>query len=97
MILALLANLLAVVLPATASGFTGMLWLASPWNWVFLGLQAAFYGLAALGRVVGKRGKLGRLLYLPTFLVDSNYAALKGLIRYATGKQTAVWQRVARG
>ncbi|MCC6904766.1 MAG: glycosyltransferase family 2 protein [Anaerolineae bacterium] len=97
MILALLANVLAVIFPAAGSGLAGFVWLVPPWNWAFLGLQVAFYGLAALGRVVGKRGALGKLLYLPTFLVDSNFAALKGLMRYASGKQTAIWQRVARG
>ena len=42
------------------------------------------------------RGILGKLLYLPTFLVNSNLAALSGLYLYLTGKQTHLWQRVRR-
>jgi hypothetical protein len=99
MLLALLANLAAVVFPATGGGWLG---LAFPFNRVFLALQAGFYLLAWVGNHFaaestsrfGKR--LGKILYLPSFLVNSNLAALLGLIRYLTGKQVAVWQRVAR-
>jgi hypothetical protein len=59
--------------------------------------QLGFYGLAWIGgRAPKGEGKLGSLLYLPAFLVNSNLAALQGLYRYLTRQQTARWQRVNR-
>jgi cellulose synthase/poly-beta-1,6-N-acetylglucosamine synthase-like glycosyltransferase len=59
--------------------------------------QVAFYGLAELGRRVGHRGGLGRVLYLPTYLVYSNLAALAGLIRFLVRRRTMhLWERVPR-
>ena len=34
--------------------------------------------------------------YLPAFLVNSNLAALLGLVRYLSRRQTVVWQKVKR-
>jgi hypothetical protein len=39
---------------------------------------------------------LGRLLYLPTFLVNSNWTALLGLVRFLTRRQTTQWQQARR-
>jgi poly-beta-1,6-N-acetyl-D-glucosamine synthase len=94
MIGALAANLWLVTWPPQAGA--GLLALSAPWNWVFLGLQMAFYLLAALGSLVSGESKLARLLYLPTFLVNSNLAALYGLARYLTGEQTALWKKASR-
>jgi hypothetical protein len=59
--------------------------------------QLAFYGLAALGTRVRSGTLLARALYLPTFLVRSNLAAVAGLYRYLTARETMhIWQRVAR-
>jgi cellulose synthase/poly-beta-1,6-N-acetylglucosamine synthase-like glycosyltransferase len=91
---ALIANILAVLLPPAAEA---SLWLLpAPANWVGLGLQGAFYGLAAIGTRFPLEGRLGRLLYLPTFFVNSNQAALVGLARFALGRQTPLWKRVPR-
>ncbi len=81
MIGALLTNLLAALLSPSA-GWT-----------ILLLLQLAFYGLAWLG---GRWEGGSKLLYLPTFLVNSNLAALIGLQRYLTRRQTTLWQRVQR-
>lgn len=59
---------------------------------VFLA-QMILYGLAWLGN---RGGVNGRLTYLPTFLVNSNRAALHGLYQFLTRQQTNQWQRVAR-
>jgi cellulose synthase/poly-beta-1,6-N-acetylglucosamine synthase-like glycosyltransferase len=59
-------------------------------------LQMGFYGTAVLGSYRHPGGKLGKLLYLPTYLVHSNLAALLGLGRFLAGKQTTRWQRVPR-
>jgi hypothetical protein len=96
MIGALTANVAAVLWPPPV-GHGSPLSLAAPYNWVFLALQGAFY-VAALLPKAGLRlsGPVGRLLYLPSFLLDSNVAALLGLFRYMTGRQSALWQRVPR-
>lgn len=59
-------------------------------------LQMVFYVTAVFGAFWQAPGKLGKLLYLPTYLVNSNLAALWGLSRFLVGKQTTRWQRVAR-
>ncbi len=63
---------------------------------VLLGLQIGFYLLAALGQWHEWNGLIGKLLYLPTFLVSSNWAALIGLARFLTKRQTTLWQRAQR-
>lgn len=97
MIFALLFNVLAVF-PATLPQVSAHPWitLQSPIGIIVLALQVAFYLLAAFGANLKSKGLLGKILYLPTFLIASNYAALLGLMRYLAGKQTAVWKKVAR-
>jgi cellulose synthase/poly-beta-1,6-N-acetylglucosamine synthase-like glycosyltransferase len=95
MIGAFLTNLALVVFPPPG-GSLAFLRLAPPWNLVFMGLQVVFYLLAILGNLVKPDSKLARFFYLPTFLVNSNLAALLGLIRYLTGYQTNLWTKVSR-
>jgi cellulose synthase/poly-beta-1,6-N-acetylglucosamine synthase-like glycosyltransferase len=63
---------------------------------IMLALQVGFYVLALVGHLWQPRGLLGRLLYLPTFLVNSNWAALLGLVRFLTRRQTTQWQQARR-
>lgn len=63
---------------------------------ILLGIQIFFYLLAALGQWWKRGGLIGKLLYLPTFLVGSNWAALVGLARFLTKRQTTLWQRAKR-
>ncbi len=85
MIAALVSNLWLAV--------RGIGWL---WRMVFAG-QAGFYLLALVGmRRQSTGGKVSKLFYLPTFLVNSNLAALMGLWRFLTGGQSTRWQRVKR-
>jgi cellulose synthase/poly-beta-1,6-N-acetylglucosamine synthase-like glycosyltransferase len=95
MVGALLTNLMAVVYPIRSkrSALTN---LAPPFNWFFLILQLIFYGLAWMGSQSKLQGKLGSILYVPTFLVNSNLAAIIGLYRFLTRSQTTLWQRVQR-
>ncbi|MFO7680219.1 MAG: glycosyltransferase family 2 protein [Chloroflexota bacterium] len=67
-----------------------------PLSRLLLLCQMGFYGTAVLGSYFHPGGKLGKLLYLPTYLVNSNLAALLGLGRFLAGKQTTRWQRVPR-
>lgn len=95
MIGALLANLLALVFVPN-SGKSNMLRLSPPIGWIAFALQALFYAAAWLGGRVGKASVMGKFLYIPAFLINSNLAALAGLVRFLTGRQKAAWQRVAR-
>ncbi len=92
---ALAGNVGAVVLPAKEM-LPDWLSLAPPYGWAFLGMQAGFYLLALLGRRLKISGLLGKLLYIPSFLVNSNYAALLGLFRYLSGRQTVLWEKATR-
>jgi len=94
MIAAAGAAVAALFLPADASGAAGILYLARPWNSAAAGAQAAFYALAAVGGRLG--GAVGKVAYVPRFLVDSNLAALRGLARHLRGGQSATWQRAGR-
>ena len=95
MIGAWFANLLAVVRPPRR-GRSALQRLAPPWNWVFLALQAAFYALALSGGRRERKGKLGKVLYMPYFLLNSNLAALRGLFSFMQKRQSTNWQRVGR-
>ncbi len=74
----------------------GWLRLSAPYNALAFWGQAAFYLAALSGKFLRIPGKIGVALYLPSFLVDSNLAALRGLWRFLRGKQAPTWQRVRR-
>jgi cellulose synthase/poly-beta-1,6-N-acetylglucosamine synthase-like glycosyltransferase len=96
MISAALFNLLAVLFPPQGRS---LFLLSRPYSLIFLGMQILFYALAWLGKAYGDRGqqnKLLRLLYLPTFLTNSNWAALMGFVRFLRGGQSHLWERIAR-
>ena len=95
MIIALLTNLIAL---ATSPGLSAssLLNLTGIYGWIFIIIQFLFYFTAWLGSWLKKRGISIKFFYLPTFLFNSNWAALLGFIRFITGKQTVVWQRVPR-
>jgi len=96
MIGAALFNFLAVLFPPRAKG----LWILSkPYSLILLGLQVLFYTLAWVGRKAGHRdepSRLLRLFYIPTFLTNSNYAALMGFFRFLQGNQSPLWERIQR-
>jgi cellulose synthase/poly-beta-1,6-N-acetylglucosamine synthase-like glycosyltransferase len=93
-------NLVAVIAPVevapSAGWFAALVQLRWPMNWIMLSLQALFYAAAAAGALIGRDHVMGKLLYVPTFLVHSNFAALLGLWRALAGRQTAIWQRLPR-
>ncbi len=95
MIGALAANVAAVLWQEPADEFA-LLRLAAPYNFVLLALQLVFYALAWVGGRVEEKGRLGKLLYLPTFLVNSNLAGIIGLQRFLTRRQSALWDRAVR-
>ncbi len=68
---------------------------AAPWFPLLVG-QIAFYAVALVGLQYPDHGRVSRALYLPTFLVSSNLAALLGLYRFSTGQQSTHWTRLRR-
>jgi cellulose synthase/poly-beta-1,6-N-acetylglucosamine synthase-like glycosyltransferase len=91
---AFLSNLLLVLL--WSGGQLSLFHLSRPYAQIFLAGQLAFYVLAIVGNFVKLPGLPGRLIYLCAYLVNSNYALLRGFWGYITRKQTSVWQRVRR-
>jgi biofilm PGA synthesis N-glycosyltransferase PgaC len=92
---ALLTNIFLVLIQRDTS--TSLLRMSAPYAWTFLSMQLFFYLLAVLGNFVKFQGLLGKLIYLPTYLVNSNIAILRGFYGYISGKQTNIWERVRRG
>jgi len=92
---ALVTNIFLVLLQRDTS--TSLLGLSLPYAWAFLFMQLFFYLLAALGNLVKVQGLLGRLIYLPAYLVNSNIAILRGFYGFISGTQTNIWERVRRG
>ncbi|NMC53946.1 MAG: glycosyltransferase family 2 protein [Chloroflexi bacterium] len=89
-----LSNLFLLLFPAPPPW---NVWaLSAPLNLLCFGGQVLFYLLAWLGSSVKLKGKVGKLLYLPTFLVHSNFAAVSGALRYLRRQQTTSWTRVQR-
>ncbi|NOH02961.1 MAG: glycosyltransferase family 2 protein [Chloroflexi bacterium] len=94
-LLALLALNAAIVLLGRDAGSSPIL-LAHPYGAMVLALQLAFYLLAVIGNFFTPKGMLGKLLYIPTFLLNSNLAALAGFFTFITNRQSHIWTRVAR-
>jgi cellulose synthase/poly-beta-1,6-N-acetylglucosamine synthase-like glycosyltransferase len=70
--------------------------LSSPYSEIFLLTQLMFYGVAVLGSLLKFPGILGKLFYLPAYLVTSNLAILRGFYGFITRKQSNIWERVRR-
>jgi poly-beta-1,6-N-acetyl-D-glucosamine synthase len=85
---ALVTNLLIVLLQKDVSSL--------PYAWIFMSIQSLFYAMAGLGNFLKFPGFLGKLFYLPTYLVRSNLAILRGFSGFITRKQTNIWERVRR-
>ena len=91
---ALLTNLLTIMYPSSVP--ISLIHLSNPFNWLFLTLQGLFYLIAWLGNNIKGTSLLIKVLYLPTYLVNSNLAALFGFYKYITGRQTVMWKRAKR-
>lgn len=95
MIMALITNLLAFITPHVTLN-SGILYLGWPYNLILLSIQVFFYLSAWLCNRLKGRGLIGKILYIPAFLVNSNYSAVRGLTLFLTGRQTTLWQRARR-
>lgn len=74
----------------------GWLFLRHPYNWIFFVTQLVFYIAAWIGVKYRLPGLIGKLLYVPVFLVNSNLAALQGLYRFLSSRQTVLWKKAER-
>lgn len=95
MAVALLANLLALAVPDAAQPGSPLR-LSGHWAWSAMLAQACFYLSAAAGTLLPSGGRLGKLFYLPRFLVASNWAAVVGLASFIRGGRGHLWTKVPR-
>jgi len=91
---ALGTNLLIVLLQKDMA--LPLLHSSAPYAWIILSIQLLFYAIAGLGSLLKFPGFLGKLFYLPAYLVRSNLAILRGFYGFVTRKQTNIWERVRR-
>lgn len=93
MIFAFLGSVLSLIWPGDS-----FLTLGFPWNQLFFALQLLFYALAWFGGRFDRKnaGPIGKALYMITFLVNSNFAALQGFFRFLTRQQKTEWKRAQR-
>jgi biofilm PGA synthesis N-glycosyltransferase PgaC len=94
-ILAFISNLILVIFPVNYPKFS-FFQLSNPYNWIFLGIQIIFYLVGIIGNMVKFPGMVGKILYLPTFLLNSNYAIIIGLLSYFSDHEAHLWERVNR-
>lgn len=95
MILAFVATIFSLTVIENGRSFNWLV-LSYPINWILLILQLGFYFTAVFGMKYKVGGWIGKAVYLPTFLVNSNLAALLGLYRFISSKQSVVWNKVTR-
>jgi cellulose synthase/poly-beta-1,6-N-acetylglucosamine synthase-like glycosyltransferase len=95
MFFAFMSNLILVLFPPALSAGRSFYfyWLFSV---IMLSLQFIFYLFALLGNKFKNIGWLGKVFYLPKFLVNSNLSAVRGFFSFVLGKQSSLWQRARR-
>lgn len=92
---ALLTGVASVVRPSR-SRRRRLLHLASPFNWLVVGAQFLFYGTAVLGQRMEHKKGPWKVVYVSSFLFNSNRAAVVGLARWVFRRQSDAWRRVDR-
>jgi biofilm PGA synthesis N-glycosyltransferase PgaC len=75
---------------------TCLLRAGQPWGAGLLAAQAAFYGAAAVGYALIRRGRIPGLTYVPFYFTAMNVAAFMGLVRYLNGRQGTQWRKAQR-
>ena len=97
MIAALLTNLLAAAIPYPRPAH--WVFLTAPVGLVLFALQILFYLMALVGNSIQQKqggSKLRLLFYLPTFLTNSNLAALQGFFQFLKKQPGHLWTRIER-
>lgn len=57
-------------------------------------VQVAFYGLAAIGRLLSERLQIARIFYVPYYFCLVNWASLRGILENYIGQTYTVWNTV---
>ncbi|RCH55116.1 glycosyltransferase family 2 protein [Mucilaginibacter hurinus] len=63
---------------------------------IILAAQAAFYGMALLGWILESQQIKVKIFFIPYYFCMMNYAVIRGIFRYAGGRQSAVWEKSQR-
>ncbi|MGF7078925.1 glycosyltransferase family 2 protein [Mucilaginibacter sp. UYCu711] len=85
MILVLILNI--VIICKGDSGFI--------YQVIFLG-QIAFYGMSVLGWIMMARQIKVKIFFIPYYFSMMNYAVIRGIFRYLSGNQSAIWEKAKR-
>ena len=92
---AFVCSMLSVLLPVPPGMFNALC-LAPPYNMTLFLSQALFWSIGLMGIYVEWPGRIGKIFYLPSFLLNANWASLVGLWRATSNRQTVLWNRVQR-
>lgn len=63
---------------------------------LFLAGQVAFYGMALFGWLLEAQQIKIKIFFIPYYFCMMNYAVIRGIIRYLSGRQSAVWDKAKR-
>jgi biofilm PGA synthesis N-glycosyltransferase PgaC len=58
--------------------------------------QVAFYLAAISGWILEERQIKVKIFFIPYYFCMMNYAVIMGIIRYASGRQSAIWEKAKR-
>jgi hypothetical protein len=97
MVLALLSNLGSVLLdPLGGMAGPGLFPVYTRLSPFLLAAQVLFYLLAGAGAVLASFGVKVKPLYFLYYFLNAQIAAMGGLVRFSSGRQTVLWRKVAR-
>ncbi|WP_373330634.1 glycosyltransferase family 2 protein [Salmonirosea aquatica] len=68
---------------------------AFPYAWLLAG-QVLFYGMALAGLFLETRQLKNKVLFVPYYFCMMNYAVVRGIGRYLSGRQSAAWDKAKR-
>jgi len=63
---------------------------------LILAAQIAFYGMSFAGWFLEARQIKVKIFFIPYYFCMMNYAVIRGIIRYCTGNQSAIWEKAKR-
>jgi biofilm PGA synthesis N-glycosyltransferase PgaC len=58
--------------------------------------QIAFYGMSVLGWIMMARQIKVKIFFIPYYFSMMNYAVIRGIFRYLSGNQSAIWEKAKR-
>jgi hypothetical protein len=58
--------------------------------------QVLFYGMALLGWLMEARQIKVKIFFIPYYFCMMNYAVIRGIFRFAAGRQSAIWDKAKR-